>query len=78
MCLRDAPPAYRVEALQASITGPEAIRASGTHAYITYPAGIGSSRLTNAVIDKGLATRGTGRNWNTVLRLGLLTGPVRP
>lgn len=78
MCLKDAPPTHRVDALQASITGPELVRAHGTHAYITYPAGIGSSRLTNAVIDKALATRGTGRNWNTVMRLGLLTGPVRP
>ncbi len=28
--------------------------------------------LTNAVIDKQLGTRGTGRNWNTVLKLGAL------
>jgi uncharacterized protein (DUF1697 family) len=40
MCLKDAPEASRVKALQAAITGPET-----------------------------LGTRGTGRNWNTVLKL---------
>jgi len=33
---------------------------------------IGRSRLTNALIHKQLGTRGTGRNWNTVLRLAAL------
>ena len=72
MCLKDATTAKRVEALQAAITGPEVVRAGKTHVYITYPAGIGTSRLTNAMIDKALGTRGTGRNWNTVLKLGEL------
>jgi uncharacterized protein (DUF1697 family) len=27
------------------------------------------SRLTVALIERKLGTRGTGRNWNTVLRL---------
>jgi uncharacterized protein (DUF1697 family) len=35
---------------------------------------VGRSRLTNALIEKNLATRGTGRNWNTVLKLGALAG----
>jgi len=39
------------------------------HAYIFYPEGIGRSRLTTAFIETKLATRGTGRNWNTVLKL---------
>jgi uncharacterized protein (DUF1697 family) len=42
------------------------------HAYITYPAGIGRSRLTAAVIEKAFGVRGTGRNWNTVLKLAAL------
>jgi uncharacterized protein (DUF1697 family) len=70
--LKAAPDARSVKALQAAVAGPEIIRAEGRQAYITYPAGIGDSRLTAAVIDRMLATRGTGRNWNTVMKLGAL------
>ncbi len=72
--LKDAPDAERVKALESAIAGPEIVRAHGTEAYIVYPAGIGESRLTNTLIEKKLGTRGTGRNWNTVLKLGALTG----
>jgi uncharacterized protein (DUF1697 family) len=75
MLLKPAPVAKDVKALQAAITGPEVVRADGTHAYIVYPNGIGRSRLTNALIEKTLGTRGTGRNWNTVLKLGALVAP---
>ena len=30
--------------------------------------------LTAAVLEKGLGTRGTARNWNTVLKLGEMVG----
>ena len=70
--LRDAPPAKAVRALQAAITGRETVRATGAHAYIVYPDGQGRSRLTAAVIEKHLGTRGTARNWNTVLKIGAL------
>ena len=72
MFLKDAPDGKNVEALQAAITGPEIVRAVGRQAYIVYPSGIGRSRLTSTLIEKKLATRGTGRNWNTVLKLGAL------
>jgi len=72
MFLKGAPAGKVVDALQASITGPEVVRAEGKHLYITYPAGIGRSRLTTALIERSLGTRGTGRNWNTVLKLGAL------
>ncbi len=74
MFLKDAPNPESVEALQAAITGREIVRAAGRQAFITYPDGIGDSRLTNAVIEKKLGTRGTGRNWNTVMKLGALAG----
>jgi uncharacterized protein (DUF1697 family) len=73
MVLKKAPTAKAVETLRAAITGPEIIEAVGRHAYIVYPAGIGRSRLTNNLIDSKLGTRGTGRNWNTVLKLADLT-----
>jgi uncharacterized protein (DUF1697 family) len=72
MLLKDAPAVAEVRALQASIAGPEVVRVVGRHAYITYPAGIGRSRLTAAVIEKAFGARGTGRNWNTVLKIAAL------
>jgi len=72
MCLKDAPDAKDVEALQAAIKDREIVRAVGRQAYLVYPDGIGRSRLTIALIEKKLGTRGTGRNWNTVLKLAAL------
>ena len=69
LCLKAAPEAAAVSALQAAIRGPEVVRAGSRHVYITYPAGIGRSRLTAAVLEKALGSPGTGRNWNTVLKL---------
>ena len=63
-----------VTALQKSIVGREVVRATGRCAYIVYPDGIGRSKLTNALIEKKLGTRGTARNWNTVLKLQSLVG----
>ncbi len=70
--LKEAPRAAAVKALQAAIVGREVVRASGRQAYIVYPDGQGRSKLTNALIEKHLGSRGTARNWNTVLRLAEL------
>jgi uncharacterized protein (DUF1697 family) len=67
--LKDVPDSANVEALQASISGPEIVRFDGRNAYAVYPAGIGQSRLTTAAIEKKLGMRCTGRNWNTVRKL---------
>ena len=72
MFLKEAPTTRAVEALQAAIQGPELVRADGRHLYIVYPAGIGRSKLTNSLIEDKLGSRGTGRNWNTVLKLAEL------
>ena len=72
MVLKDPVDAKDVKALRMAITGPEVVHAEGKHVYITYPAGIGRSRLTNGLIEKKLSTRGTARNWNTVLKLAAL------
>lgn len=72
MCLRDAPTAAQVKALHAAIKGRERVAVKGKHAYLVYPDGQGRSKLTIAVIEKALGTRGTARNWNTVLKLGEL------
>ena len=67
--LKTAPPAKRVEALRAAIVGPEIICCDGKQLYVVYPAGMGRSKLTGALIEKKLDSRGTARNWNTVLKL---------
>jgi len=69
---KEAPSKAAGEALRKAITGPELIRFDGRQAYVTYPDGIGRSRLTNTVIEKKLETRGTARNWNTVVKIGAL------
>jgi len=73
MCLKDVPHAHALKALQDAIKGPELVRAEGRHLYIVYPAGIGRSKLTIKLIEEKLSTQGTGRNWNTVLKLAALT-----
>ncbi|HZT78141.1 MAG TPA: DUF1697 domain-containing protein [Vicinamibacterales bacterium] len=59
----------KVKALQAAIVGREVVRANGAHLYAVYPDGQGRSKLTAAVIERALGVAGTGRNWNTVLKL---------
>jgi uncharacterized protein (DUF1697 family) len=72
MAFKRAPAAADVKALRAAIAGRELVEAVGTHAYLVYPDGIGRSRLTTALIEQTLGTRGTGRNWNTVVRLAAM------
>ena len=72
MFTKGVPGRAEVAALQRAITGREVVRAKGRQAYIVYPDGVGRSRLTSALIEKMLGSRGTARNWNTVLKLGAL------
>jgi uncharacterized protein (DUF1697 family) len=74
MFLKQAPAAAAVAALQMAVKGPEQVRADGPHLYVTYPNGIGRSKLTNVLIESRLGTRGTGRNWNTVRKIAALVG----
>jgi uncharacterized protein (DUF1697 family) len=68
--LKAQPDRKRAAALDAAIVGNEIARIDGRQAYVVYPDGIGRSRLTSALVEKILGTRGTARNWNTVLKLG--------
>lgn len=72
--LKRVPDRKSVQDLRRWIPGRETIEVKGREAYIVYPDGMGRSRLTNAVIEKRLETRSTGRSWNTVLKLGALAG----
>ncbi|MEK7247396.1 MAG: DUF1697 domain-containing protein [Chloroflexota bacterium] len=69
MFLKDAPEENAVKALREAIKGREVVQAHGKHLYVVYPDGIGRSRLTIDLIERKLGTQGTGRNWNTVLKL---------
>jgi uncharacterized protein (DUF1697 family) len=70
--LKSKPTADAFDALRDAVVGPEILHGEGRQAYIVYPDGIGRSRLTAALIERKLATRGTARNWNTVIKLGAL------
>lgn len=72
MPMKTTPDAAGLAALRAWIPGRETIEAAGRELYITYPDGIGTPKLTGAVIERRLKTRGTARNWNTVMKLAAL------
>jgi uncharacterized protein (DUF1697 family) len=69
--LKNAPAAKDVALLQTEIVGAELVKARGKQAYIFYPNGQGRSKLTGAMIEKRIG-RGTGRNWNTVMKLDVI------
>ena len=50
-------------------TGLEELCIEGHEVYVYFPNGMGTSKLTPAMIEKALQLSGTGRNWNTVTKL---------
>jgi len=69
MFLKNEPPGDAIAALRKAIVGREEIAADARQLYVVYPDGIGRSKLTTSLIEKRIATRGTGRNWNTLVKL---------
>ena len=75
MVAKREPTPAAVEALRTAAVatgGREAVAVHGGQVYVTFPDGIGRSRLTAALIERSLGTAITGRNWNTVLKLAEL------
>lgn len=70
--LKSAPSREAATALKRAIVGREIVNVIGRHAYVVYPDGMGRSRLTSVLIEARLGTRGTARNWNTVMKLGAM------
>jgi uncharacterized protein (DUF1697 family) len=70
--LDGTPPAGADAALSGFKGGPERVKLEGRNLYLHYPAGSGTSKLTNAVIEKAIGTPGTARNWNTLNKLAEL------
>ncbi|HUZ18350.1 MAG TPA: hypothetical protein VMV68_08170, partial [Spirochaetia bacterium] len=69
MFLKSVPLPDGADRVRAAIRGPEKIEVDGRNAYLVYPAGIGESKLTAAVIERELGARGTARNWNTLRKV---------
>jgi uncharacterized protein (DUF1697 family) len=61
--------------LTKAYSGPEKIEVKGENVYLTYPNGIGKSKLTNALLEKHIGV-GTARNWNTLTKLLALAKQV--
>jgi len=72
IALREAPDAAALKAVQEAVTGPEEMQAVGNHLVVCYPDGIGTSTLPKVKGWNKLGAVGTGRNWNTVLKLAAL------
>jgi uncharacterized protein (DUF1697 family) len=73
MFLTNAPSRDAIKEFEGINVGPEKKTVKGREAYIHYGAGMGTSKLTNALIERVLGARGTARNWNTVTKLLALT-----
>ena len=71
--LKAAATASAVATLNAAIKGPETAKGTGREIVISFPDGMGKSKLTHAMIEKHLGTRVTARNWNTVSKLAEMT-----
>ena len=67
--LKQCAPVSAQAALRAAVKGVEEVVVSDGAAYIAYPDGIGRSKLGMSLIERHLGTRGTGRNWSTVLKI---------
>jgi uncharacterized protein (DUF1697 family) len=75
VCLKRPPAPGGVDVLRAAIRGRESVALVGSNAYVVYPDGSGTSKLTISVIERALESRGTARNWNTVRKLDGLANP---
>jgi uncharacterized protein (DUF1697 family) len=58
------------DALAARAAAGEQVREAGGALWFHYPAGVGTSKITPALIDRAAGSPVTGRNWRTMLKLG--------
>lgn len=66
-----------LKAAVAAAGGRETVGESAGQIYLYFPDGIGRSRVTTALVERALGGPVTGRNWNTVLKLGEMALPQR-
>jgi uncharacterized protein (DUF1697 family) len=65
----DAPTSGAAERVAAIKVSRERLALGGRELYIHYATGQGTSKVTNAVIERALGVPATARNWNTVGKL---------
>ena len=58
-------------------TDPEELHVLGREAYTYFPNGQARPKIPWTTIERVLKTSGTGRNWNTVLKLAELATPAK-
>jgi uncharacterized protein (DUF1697 family) len=75
--LKAAPDPALGAAWLTSFDGPEQLTLHEATLYAYFPQGMGQSKLGNPQIERKLKVLGTGRNWNTVIKLAHLLG-VQP
>jgi len=75
--LSGQPTAAAMQSLRDAYAGPETMHLHGSELYIEYGAGMGTSKLTNTLIERKLGVSGTARNWNTVTKLLELANELR-
>jgi uncharacterized protein (DUF1697 family) len=66
------PRADAAKVLTSLARAEEVVVAVGGVLWIYFPNGIGSSKLTPALVDRAVGSTATGRNWNTVSKIQLL------
>ena len=75
MFFREAPTVEAVESVRAFAVGGERIHPDGRQLYALFPDGAGNSKMANVLMGSRFSKHCTGRNWNTVLKLGALAEP---
>lgn len=75
LVLKGDPSPSAQTAVEAAVKGRERVHVSGRSAYVVFPDGIGRSKLTIGVLERCLGTRATGRNWNSVAKIGAALAP---
>ena len=71
------PAAAAMQSLRDAYAGPETLHLHGSELYIEYGDDMGTSKLSNALIERKLGVAGTARNWNTVTKLLELANELR-
>lgn len=67
--LSERPAAEAAKALMTKTSDDEQARCSGREVYLYYRNGMGTAKMTGAVIERVVGVKATARNWNTVTRL---------
>lgn len=71
---REPPTFEAVQTLRGAMIASERIHPDGKQLYASLPDGIGDSKMAAVLVSPRFSKEATGRNWNTVFKLGALAG----